>query len=154
MKRPQQYFRAGVGAVITNGRGRVLVFERRGIPGAWQFPQGGMDRGERPLDTAWREVAEETGLAKRSLRLLARCPDLLAYELPPRARSAKTGRGQVQYWFLFKLDALESLAAPPPASEFSRHRWVTFATAVDRVVWFKRPIYRMLRDRFGKRVSR
>jgi putative (di)nucleoside polyphosphate hydrolase len=154
MKRPQQYFRAGVGAVITNGRGLVLVFERRGMPGAWQFPQGGMERDERPVETAWREIAEETGLTKRSLRLRARCPDLLAYELPPRARSPKTGRGQVQYWFLFRLEPPEAIAPPPQASEFGRHRWVSFDTAVARVVWFKRPIYRVLRDRFGKRVSR
>src|SRR5687768_11463783 len=99
MARPPEYFRAGVGAVIVGGDGRLFVFERRDVAGAWQFPQGGLERGERPVDAVYREIREETGIRRRALRLLARHPELLAYELPPRARSKKTGLGQVQYWF-------------------------------------------------------
>lgn len=45
-----QYFRASVGALITNGKGEVLAFERRDVPGAWQLPQGGIAEGEEPID--------------------------------------------------------------------------------------------------------
>ena len=48
MKRPARYFRAGVGAVVLEPNGRVLVLERSDVPGAWQFPQGGLDDGETP----------------------------------------------------------------------------------------------------------
>jgi type I restriction enzyme M protein len=40
---PTQTFRAGVGAMIVNREGRVLILERRDIPGSWQMPQGGLD---------------------------------------------------------------------------------------------------------------
>jgi putative (di)nucleoside polyphosphate hydrolase len=149
MKKPTQYFRAGAGAVITDGRGRVLVFERSHLPGAWQFPQGGMDAGEAPLDTAWREVEEETGIPRRALRLLDSYPEPLAYELPERARTPKTGRGQTQYWFLFRLRTASALKPPPEDSEFARYRWVSFETAVRRVVVFKRAVYRRLRERWS-----
>jgi putative (di)nucleoside polyphosphate hydrolase len=154
MKRPRQYFRAGVGAVITDGRGRVLVFQRAHIPGAWQFPQGGMDDRERPIDTAYREVEEETGIPRRALQLMDRHPDLLAYELPARSQTPKTGRGQVQYWFLFRLKAPAVFDSMPHDAEFSAHRWVSFNTAVAQVVRFKRPLYRRVRDRFARAVGR
>src|SRR5688500_10616459 len=103
MKRPKEYFRAGAGAVVTDGAGRVLVFERRDVRGAWQFPQGGMKHDESPTETIFRELKEETGLTRSSVRLIARYPGLLTYELPPAARTPKTGRGQSQYWFFFRL---------------------------------------------------
>jgi putative (di)nucleoside polyphosphate hydrolase len=145
MRRPRQYFRAGVGAVILDRRGQVLVFERTGMPGAWQFPQGGMDRGETPRAAVVREVAEETGIPRRALRLVARYPQPLAYELPARARTKKTGLGQVQYWFFFLWEgppgALPSL---PREGEFQAAAWVPYGRAVRRVVSFKRPVYEIL----------
>jgi len=148
MKRPARYFRAGVGAVITDGRGRVLVCERKDIPGAWQFPQGGMEKGEEAIDAAFREVAEETGIPKASLQLLRPYPDLLAYELPREAQSAKTGMGQVQYWFLFRLKRPSSSINLPRHSEFTAVEWVRFDEAVTRAAAFKKPLYKKLRARF------
>ncbi len=78
MRRPRKYFRAGVGAVILDRRGRVLVFERTGMPGAWQFAQGGIERGETPRAAVLREIGEETGIPRRALALLARHPQPLA----------------------------------------------------------------------------
>src|SRR5262245_21388404 len=101
MNRPSKYFRAGVGAVLTDQHGRVLIFERADLSGEWQFPQGGIDNAEQPIDTVLREIKEETGIT--ALRLLRRYPGLLVYELPRQAQSVKTGMGQVQYWFLFKV---------------------------------------------------
>ena len=79
--------------MIANERGEVLACERRDIAGAWQFPQGGLKRGEAALDAVRREIQEETGIGGDALRLVAECPDLLAYELPRGAWSDKTGRG-------------------------------------------------------------
>src|SRR5438874_5948950 len=67
---PAQYFRAGVGAVIVNSKGLVLAMERVDIPGAWQLPQGGIERSEEPLRAAFREVAEETGIPESDLELV------------------------------------------------------------------------------------
>src|SRR5262245_40285337 len=152
MKPPARYFRAGVGAVITDGAGRVLAFERRDIPGAWQFPQGGLEDGETTMDAVFREIKEETGLSKTALQLLRRYPGLLAYELPPEARSVKTGLGQVQYWFLFRLR--RKLTPVPAGSELKTFAWMSFEQAIARAVKFKRPVYRKLQECFERTISK
>lgn len=153
MKLPARYFRAGAGAVITDGRGRVLVFERSDIRGAWQFPQGGIEDGEEAIDAAFREIKEETGIRHTSLRLLRRYPELLAYELPRDAQSVKTGLGQVQYWFLFRLKQPARIERLPRRSEFRAAEWVTFDQAVARAVGFKKPLYKKLRAQFARMTS-
>ena len=152
MKRPPLYFRAGVGAVIVNARGQVLIGERRDHRGSWQFPQGGIEDGEAPIEAAYREIDEETGIERRDLELVARHPQWLCYELPPRMRSAKTGLGQAQRWFLFRMKADRPGLISRPRPEFRRYAWVSFDAAVRRAVIFKRPIYRSVRDQFAARI--
>ncbi|MBI4996015.1 MAG: dihydroneopterin triphosphate diphosphatase [Rhodocyclales bacterium] len=41
----------------------VLLLERAAHPGFWQSVTGSLEAGERPVDAAIREVAEETGIA-------------------------------------------------------------------------------------------
>lgn len=51
-------FRANVGIILANTQGQVLWAKRIGH-NAWQFPQGGIDRGETPMDAMYRELWEE-----------------------------------------------------------------------------------------------
>jgi putative (di)nucleoside polyphosphate hydrolase len=145
---PSRFFRAGVGAVIANGRGEVLACERRDIAGAWQFPQGGLKDGEAPLEAVRREILEETGITTDRLRLMTECPDLLAYELPRPAWSQKTGRGQVQRWFLFEYRGQPAIVLPPD-SEFVACEWRSFDEVERRTVDFRRPLYKRLRECFN-----
>ena len=144
MGKPSRYFRAGAGAVVLDPRGRVLVLERADVPGAWQFPQGGLDAGETPLAAARREAEEETGIPARALRLLGRYPDLLAYELPEAAQSARTGLGQVQYWYYFETRAVNVPLERLPPWEFRAARWTTMSRAVDGAAPFRASLYRKL----------
>lgn len=54
----------GIGVLIVNNDGKILLGKRRGAHGAgrWQPPGGKPDVGEKFVDTAKREVLEETGL--------------------------------------------------------------------------------------------
>jgi putative (di)nucleoside polyphosphate hydrolase len=149
MKRPEEYFRAGAGAVIIDGRGLVLALERAAISGAWQLPQGGLKGGEEPLDAAYREIAEETGIAGSELELLKSAPEPLAYELPPEARSKKSGRGQVQFWFLFRFHGEESAINVERGGEFRAWQWLPFPDLLQKTVAFRRPVYRRLGELFG-----
>lgn len=150
-----QFFRAGVGAVIVSPDGsQVLVFEREKIPGAWQFPQGGLEADEEPELAVYREIEEETGLTRAQVRLLAALPEPLAYELPSEARSKKTGRGQVQYWFYFELTAPDSSIQLPADGEFVAWRWADFDQVVAAAVEFRRGVYARLRQHFRERAAR
>jgi putative (di)nucleoside polyphosphate hydrolase len=149
-----QVFRANVGVIVVDRQGRVLALERSDRAGAWQLPQGGLHRGEEPLAAALRELREETGLGQADVRLIAEHPSWLAYELPAEARSDKTGRGQVQKWFLFELAGeIEIDLEGAEAGEFGDHRWMKMADLA-RATWVvRRGIYQELLRHFADRLA-
>ncbi|GLR72060.1 dihydroneopterin triphosphate diphosphatase [Agaribacter marinus] len=57
LKRPESVL-----VVIYSEQGRVLMLQRDDDADFWQSITGTMEVGERPIDTAYREVAEEIGL--------------------------------------------------------------------------------------------
>ena len=138
------YFRAGVGALVRDADGAILVLRRKGVKRhGWQLPQGGIDGDERPVETLWRELREETGLPRRSVRVEREVPEWLAYELPRPYWNEKVGRGQVQRWFLCRLRGPRSLVKPDGV-EFEEADWVTPAELVRRAVPFRRAVYARL----------
>jgi putative (di)nucleoside polyphosphate hydrolase len=149
-----QTFRAGVGAMIVNRDGLVLLLERRDRPGSWQMAQGGLDPGEAPEESVLREVKEETGIDPADLQMIAAVDRLLAYELPQRLRTAKTGIGQVQYWFIFRFTGSDEMITLGDKKEFKDKRWVSMDEAVNRVVDFKKPVYRELAEYYRSIAGR
>src|SRR5690606_14096748 len=57
-------FRPNVGIVLMHDDGR-LFWARRVRRDGWQFPQGGMNTDETPVEAMYRELNEETGLEPR-----------------------------------------------------------------------------------------
>lgn len=65
-------FAVTAGAVITDGRGRVLLLKHRFRPGTgWGMPGGFMETGEQPEEALRRELREEVGLEVEKVKLLA-----------------------------------------------------------------------------------
>ncbi len=60
----KKYPRVGIGIMIKNENGEVLLGLRKGSHGSgeWSFPGGHLEFGETIYETAKREVKEETGL--------------------------------------------------------------------------------------------
>ncbi|GGZ65006.1 RNA pyrophosphohydrolase [Lysobacter xinjiangensis] len=138
-------YRPNVGIVIMNAEGRVF-WARRVHRDGWQFPQGGMNTDETPLEAMYRELREETGLLPQHVEVLAATPGWLRYRLPQRAirrRDRLVCIGQKQVWFLLQLKGDESavrldLTDKP---EFDHWRWVDFWYPLEHVVTFKRGVY-------------
>lgn len=139
-------FRPNVGIILARDNGKVL-WARRIRRDGWQFPQGGMNSDETPLEAMYRELHEEVGLTEGDVDVLGSTPGWLKYRLPRRylRRNQKPMCiGQKQVWFLLQLKVpdsrlrLDATASP----EFDSWRWVDFWYPVKNVVHFKRGVYR------------
>ena len=56
--------------IIINNDGRFWLGKRIGTE-AWQFPQGGIDKGEKVREAMYRELQEETGLEKETVEIIS-----------------------------------------------------------------------------------
>ncbi|MDB5480968.1 MAG: pyrophosphohydrolase [Caulobacteraceae bacterium] len=146
-------FRPNVGIVLARHDGKVWLGRRADTPGPrnWQFPQGGVDEGESLEEAARRELHEETGA--RSVSLLGRTEEWLAYRFPEGYRRSKAARGwlgQKQIWFAFRFtgDDGEFDLARHHQVEFDRWRWADLDEALDSVADFKRETYRHVIEKF------
>jgi putative (di)nucleoside polyphosphate hydrolase len=136
------HFRAGVIAVVRRGDGKILAFERSDLSGEWQLPQGGLEPGESHRAAAWRELAEETGLTQRDVRLVDEYDGFTVYTWP--ASMCRNGRlGQVHRWFFFE-PIREPVTPKPDGSEFTDWTWLDPVELIDRVVEFRKAPYRQV----------
>ncbi|MEM9422325.1 MAG: RNA pyrophosphohydrolase [Pseudomonadota bacterium] len=149
-------YRPNVGICLLNKAGDVWLGQRPAPKGGkplthqWQMPQGGMDPGETPAQTAVRELAEETGVT--SVRLLTMTPGWLVYDFPEEYRMRKKEKwlGQRQKWALMLFDGedseidLEAYDEP----EFVTWRWAALEDMPELVVPFKRGVYTALKESF------
>ncbi|MFN6961369.1 MAG: dihydroneopterin triphosphate diphosphatase [Rhodocyclaceae bacterium] len=56
--------------VIHDPQANILLLERAAHPGYWQSVTGSLEDGETPLETAVREVEEETGIRSEPSRFI------------------------------------------------------------------------------------
>lgn len=138
-------YRPNVGIVLMRQDGQVF-WARRVRRDGWQFPQGGMNSDETPVEAMYRELQEETGLLPEHVELLGATPGWLRYRLPSRAvrrNERQVCIGQKQVWFLLRLTGDESCVHlnHTETPEFDHWRWVDFWYPVEHVVMFKRGVY-------------
>ena len=136
------HFRAGVVAAIRRSDGRILAFERSDLSGEWQLPQGGIETGESPVAAVWRELAEETGLDERDVRLVDEHAEWTVYAWPSSMRDSER-IGQVHRWFFFE-PVDDSVEPTPDGKEFCGWRWMQPDELIDRVVEFRKAPYRQV----------
>lgn len=139
-------YRPNVGIVLVRDDQSVF-WARRIHDNGWQFPQGGINSDETPLEAMYRELQEETGLQPKHVAVLGATPGWLRYQLPRRFRRTHQKPlciGQKQVWYLLQLVGEErciqlDLCGKP---EFDSYRWVDFWYPLDHVIAFKREVYR------------
>jgi putative (di)nucleoside polyphosphate hydrolase len=148
-------YRPNVAAILVNRSGQVLVAERLKIANSWQFPQGGVDKGESTRDALVREVEEELSLPPDSYTI-AEERGGYRYNFPADFKRWKKHRGQEQTYFLCNFTGEDSQIDLDTAHpEFKAWQWIAPADfQIDWVVDFKRPVYiQVMRDFFNVSID-
>lgn len=114
------------GFVVYNGSGENRKYLLLRYPeGHWDFPKGHIEEGEDKLQTAIRELEEETGLKKVKVVKGFFCPISYSY------RRDKTTHKKTVDFFL-----AQSLSKKIIIShEHSGHDWLDFKSAVKKVTF-------------------
>jgi putative (di)nucleoside polyphosphate hydrolase len=151
-------YRANVGIMLANACGEVL-WARRAGQDAWQFPQGGIKKGESPEQALYRELEEEIGLTEKDVEVIAMTRGWLRYRLPRRLvrhDSRPLCIGQKQKWFLLKMLAEDTEVCVDNGDkpEFDHWRWVSYWYPLGQVVAFKRDVYRRALKELAPKHSR
>ena len=147
-------YRPNVGIILVNQKNEVF-WGKRVREHSWQFPQGGIKRGESPEQAMFRELHEEVGLHPEHVRIIGRTREWLRYEVPTQwVRREWRGhyRGQKQIWFLLRLVGRDTdvhlRATDHP--EFDAWRWNEYWIPLESVIEFKRDVYRQALDELAR----
>lgn len=150
-------YRLCVGICLLNKDGKAFVGERIDTPGAWQMPQGGIEKNEDLLIAALRELKEEIGTDKATILKIH--DKKIRYDLPPHllgtgheGRVLWSGKykGQEQTWIAMRFDGEDSdiKLDADDHPEFSRWQWVSLEKTLDLIVPFKRETYKQVIEAF------
>lgn len=153
---PEDY-RLGVGIMLLDGRGKILVGKRRHlVHPTWQMPQGGIEPGEAPDKAALRELKEEIGTDNADI--IAQTPEWLYYDVPKSLQPPAWGgrwKGQRHKWFLMQFKGADSeINLETATPEFSQWCWVAPPAVLDLIAPFKRALYVRVFDHLGFRGNR
>jgi len=151
-------YRPNVGIILCNAKNEVF-WGKRIREHSWQFPQGGIDKGESPEQAMYRELYEEVGLESQHVRILGRTKNWLRYEVPThwiKREWRSSYKGQKQIWFLLRLtgrDCDVSLRASGHP-EFDAWRWSDYWVPLESVIEFKREVYRLALNELATYIER
>ena len=137
-------YRPCAGMMVFNHDGRIFAGKRIDqTQEAWQLPQGGIDPGEDPRETALRELKEEIGTS--NVAFLREHPQWLTYDLPENLIGVVWEgryRGQRVKWFALRFLGTDSeINLATPHAEFSDWKWLEIGDVLALAVPFKRDLY-------------
>lgn len=148
-------YRPCVGLMLINKDNKIFTAQRLGYSSeAWQMPQGGIEQGEDAVTAAFRELEEETSIAKQKVELLAISENWLSYDLPaelvPKLWNGLY-KGQTQKWFLMRFIGVDDeINIKTSTPEFSSWRWSSKLQLVRSIVSFKKELYHDILREFDK----
>jgi len=147
-------YRPNVAAIILSSeypkKCEFMLSRRNGMKRGWQFPQGGIDKGESNMEALLRELKEEIGT--NDVEILAEYPEWITYDFPRTTKGKLYPyKGQTQKYFLVRLREnarIDLFAHEIP--EFEEYRFVTLEELFKRATFLKRRAYRRVIDYFIK----
>jgi 8-oxo-dGTP pyrophosphatase MutT (NUDIX family) len=119
----------------------LLVLSKLTKRALWEFPKGGVEKGETMLAAALRELAEETGIAEHEVRLI---PDFQRTEDYRFTAGDDGQRTLIHKQVTYFLGETTKSAIVLSAKESSEFAWLPLPDALKRLRYAKRK--RLLSD--------
>lgn len=137
-------YRPNVAMVIVSSdypsEKKIFVAQRNDLVDIWQFPQGGIDKGEEVQEALFRELEEEIGTNKAEI--VAEYPEWISYDFPSHIAEKMTPyKGQRQRYFLLKLSKNAQINLETEHPEFNDFKFVTVEEVLKITAHFKKPVY-------------
>ncbi|NQY23810.1 MAG: RNA pyrophosphohydrolase [Campylobacteraceae bacterium] len=146
-------YRKNVAAVILSenypNKFEIFIASRCDIKDAWQFPQGGINEGETPEEALYRELEEEIGTS--DIKIIAEYPSWISYDFPSElALKMKPYDGQIQKYYLVKLNKNAKININTEIPEFNEFKFVKSSDIYEHISVFKRTVYTEVLKYFKK----
>lgn len=142
-------YRPNVAAILQRTDGKILIARRSDYPESWQFPQGGVGKGESVEEALGREVCEEVALRPERYRAVASRSGY-RYDFPS-GPDRRGFAGQEQTYFLCRLQqgAEEEVDPGGGCGEFTEAEWVEAGNFPHHLVPpMKQAVYRRVLEDF------
>jgi putative (di)nucleoside polyphosphate hydrolase len=137
-------YRPNVAMIIVSSnypaKKEIFIAQRNDLLDIWQFPQGGIDKGEEVKEALFREMEEEIGTA--DAEIVAEYPEWISYDFPEKiAKKMRPYKGQTQRYFLMKLSKNAKIKLDTEHPEFIDHKYVSVQDVLNHTAHFKKPVY-------------
>ena len=107
------------GGVVQNSKGEILIVNQNN--NSWSLPKGGVDARETEIETAKREIYEESGIKRNRLKLIKKLGSYQRYRIGPGGVGEDKTESRIMHVYFFKTDQLKLSPIDPENPEA---KWV------------------------------
>ncbi|HIH2202418.1 TPA: RNA pyrophosphohydrolase [Campylobacter jejuni] len=140
----EKNYRPNVAAIVLSSsypfECKIFIAKRSDMDNIWQFPQGGIDKGESVKNALFRELKEEIGTDE--VEIIAEYPEWLNYDFPSKiVKKMYPYDGQIQKYFLVRLKHGATININTKHPEFDDYQFVSVKQIFEMINHFKKNIY-------------
>ncbi|ECL3694309.1 RNA pyrophosphohydrolase [Campylobacter jejuni] len=140
----EKNYRPNVAAIVLSSsypfECKIFIAKRSDMDNIWQFPQGGIDKGESVKNALFRELKEEIGTDE--VEIIAEYPEWLGYDFPSKiVKKMYPYDGQIQKYFLVRLKHGATININTKHPEFDDYQFVSVKQIFEMINHFKKNIY-------------